>query len=127
MILFAPLLVAASTPDYLGYMERLEPYAELVTSVASCRNMGFVFDDKKGVAVGERLIADAIKDGIDRDTAMRLLDSAVEEEKSDMAYLADKVDADNGEAVEEFLDYWEARCLNVFRNYHEDGTVSYGG
>ena len=124
MILFAPFLMATATPDYLGYMERLKPYAEMVVSVPLCEPLGFKYDTQKLEKIGRELGEEAVKDGMDVDSALRFYSSALRQERERMEFLLSQVDKDDSESVEEFLDYLEPLCLNAFRNYHTDGAIT---
>jgi hypothetical protein len=95
--------MAADPPPYIQYMERWEVVADAVAATGMCRELGFDVDVKFNFSkYADRLMAEALKDGISRDFTNRTVLQMLKESKADFAFLQ-KQAIEDGETNEELL------------------------
>lgn len=106
--------------DYLGFNDDAKEWARLVTSIKSCKRLGFAVDDRAQVPneIEDIMLRKAIVAGVDRATAEGIMLSSLKSEQRDMELFASVpayVDSQD-ELIAHFrsqMDFWNNRCLSL--------------
>lgn len=117
--LFCATSAIAQTPDYLWHQEQFEYAAIMLTSTQSCKHFGMEVDDSGIQSFGETTIVNAVKDGINVETANTLFLGVLKQEQANQDFLLNDVKKRglvDSSAVEEYLDYWIDRCARLSRD-----------
>jgi hypothetical protein len=112
--------ISANSADYLAFGQDAKEVAQTVTSIKSCKRMGFDVDDSSKVPdeLNDAMMRRAVMDGIDRDTAQSLVQSALKREQADlelMSSLPDYVDTKEKliARFRETMAFWSERCASL--------------
>jgi hypothetical protein len=107
----------AAAADYAAFADDVEEAAVILTSIRSCKQMGFDVDDRPSVPeeVTDITVRRGVMLGIDRAMAEALILDAVNRELADMELLSSPpVEADTVQKVvantRELFAFWNARC-----------------
>lgn len=116
-VLVALVALQDSPPPYLQFGEQVDEYAVLATSVGSCSHFGYTVDADRARAIGEELLDDGVRSGIQVRMARSMIDDAIARETEDLEYLQSRVDRDDEASIEQYVDYWFVRCDNLARRW----------
>lgn len=112
--------VSASAANYIDFGQEAEEVARTLTSIQSCKGMGFEVDDRSKVVaeIVDTIVRRGITHGIDRSTAEALALDAINSEKRDMEYvsrLPDHIDTaqESVVALQDQFTFWAGRCNDL--------------
>jgi hypothetical protein len=115
-----PASLAAQTPDYLAFGDYAREVARTLTSIRSCKRMGFDVDDGPSLPneVSNLALRAAITMGIDRSTAESLLLDALDRENEDielMSSVPEHIDTTEElvALARETFAFWDRRCRSL--------------
>lgn len=105
---------------YVKFGEVASDFAVTITSIQSCKRMGFGVEDHPGVAqeLTDRAFREAVSLRVERSTAEALLGAALDRERKDMDLMSSAPSyVDTVEEVEtyfrDFVGFWDTRCRSV--------------
>lgn len=123
---------AADVPDYIGYSQIAQENADLAYSATSCTRLGFMVDKDKALVSFQQDMIDAIKNGIDSETAAALTQSARESRKADLdlisanIYLGADTELEKEAALVKYLEWWQDHCAALVKNPRFTSIIRWG-
>lgn len=100
----------AAAPPFIQFGQRFDDYAVLASSVSTCAGMGYATDADIAAEIGNRLVEDAVRSGIDLAQARAMAMEAVSREGENLQFLLSRVDEEDLATVDAHIDFWLARC-----------------
>lgn len=129
-----PQPASAQAPDYVAFGEYAAEVARTITSIQSCKRMGFAVEDGSSVPsdISDRAVRRAVMMGIDRSTAESILLDALNRERTDIELLSTVPDdADTTQELvaysRETFSFWDRRCRAMAASEVGSGYVKVTG
>lgn len=108
------------TADYVEFGEVASDFAMTITSIQTCKRMGFGVEDHPGVPqeLTDRAFRDAVRLRVEQSTAEALLLAGLDRERNDMSLMSSVPSrADTVEELEayfrDFISFWDTRCRSI--------------
>lgn len=111
----APPALGREPPDYIGLMEKAVPLAVAVSSARSCEHFGYTASEQGLRDRMQQIIDEAVSAGMPAYGADMMVAAAIQDEDKRQAERTADMEARKSDpaALENFLDYWEARCARL--------------